>query len=234
MTFLICCCGIVMEHGEDALTPEKLKAIFEQEPSQLLQDASPHLHDLAIFVLKYGRCAANRDQLLKDVMKDQKDAFCRDPEAEKKNEFRCVADYLTKTDLGWTAWQFVNSYQDWTKKMGTMSRSVKYSCGTKFTSGRGGGRKRGGHCASPEGMEFYEKLVAFFGNLKTDSNYHLFQRICNAKSKYFGLLRELKDNAVAFQDDGIDDDLNVDELPTVPCYNVGEDDVCVGIEPYAV
>ena len=56
MTFLICCCGIVMEHGEDALTPEKLKAIFEQEPSQLLQDASPHLHDLAIFVLKYGRC----------------------------------------------------------------------------------------------------------------------------------------------------------------------------------
>jgi predicted metalloprotease len=64
-------------------------------------------------------------------MKDQKDAFCRDPEAEKKNEFRCVADYLTtKTDLGWTAWQFVNSYHDWTKKMGTMSRSVKYSCGT--------------------------------------------------------------------------------------------------------
>jgi hypothetical protein len=104
-----------------------------------------------------------------------------------------------------------------------MSRSVKYSCGTEFTSGRGGGRKRGGHCASPEGMEFYEKLVVFFGNLKTDSNYHLFQRICNAKSKYFGLLRELKDN-----------DLNVDELPTVPCYNVGEDDVCVGIEPYAV
>jgi hypothetical protein len=70
--------------------------------------------------------------------------------------------------------------------------------------------------------------------LKTDSNYHLFQRICNAKSKYFGLLRELKQNAVAFEDDGIEDDLNVDELPTVPCYNVGKDDVCEGIEPYAV
>jgi hypothetical protein len=223
-----------MEHGEDALTPDKLKEIFDQEPTQLLQDASPHLHELAVFVLKYGQCAANRDQLLKNVTKDQKDAFCKDPETEKKNEFRCVADYLTKTDLGWTAWQFVNSYHDWTKKMGTMSRSVKFSCGTEFTSGCGDGRKRGGHCASPEGMEFYKKLVAFFGDLKTDSKYNLFWRICNAKSKSFGLLRELKENAVAFQDDGSDDDEDVDEVPTVPCFNVGEADVCVGIEPYAV
>jgi hypothetical protein len=76
--------------------------------------------------------------------------------------------------------------------------------------------------------------VAFFGDLKTDSNYHLFQHICNAKSKYFGLLRELKENAVAYQDDGSEDDLDVDELPTVPCYNVREAYVCVGIEPYAV
>jgi hypothetical protein len=128
----------------------------------------------------------------------------------------------------------VNSYHDWTKKMGTMSRSVKFSCGTEFTSGRGGGRKRGGHCTSPEGMEFYKKLVTFFGNLKTDSNYNLFQHICNAKSKSFGLLRELKENAVAFQDDGSDDDEDVGEVPTVPCFNVGEADVCVGIEPYEV
>jgi hypothetical protein len=87
-------------------------------------------------------------------------------------------------------------------------------------------------------MEFYKKLVAFFGDLKTDSNYHLFQRIicnANAKSKHFGLLRELiKENAVALQDDGSDDDLDVDEITVVPCYNVSEVDVCVGIEPYAV
>jgi hypothetical protein len=87
-------------YGEDALTPDKLKEIFDQDPTQLLQDASPHLHELSVFVLKYGRCAANRDQLLMTVMKDQKDAFCKDPEAEKKNEFRCVADYLTKTIWG--------------------------------------------------------------------------------------------------------------------------------------
>jgi hypothetical protein len=53
-----------------------MKEIFDQDPTQLLQDASPHLHELAVFVLKYGQCAANRDQLLKNViMKDQKDAF---------------------------------------------------------------------------------------------------------------------------------------------------------------
>jgi hypothetical protein len=42
---------------------------------------------------------ANKDLFLKSVMKDWKNAFCKDPEEEKKNKLRCVADYLTKTDL---------------------------------------------------------------------------------------------------------------------------------------
>lgn len=54
---------------------------------------------LSVFVIKYGQCDANRDLFLKSVMKDREDAFCKDPEEEKKNKLRCVADYLTKTDL---------------------------------------------------------------------------------------------------------------------------------------
>jgi hypothetical protein len=48
------------------------------------------------------------------------------------------------------------------------------------------------------------------------------------------LREQIKENAVALQDDGSDDDLDVDEIMVVPCYNVSEVDVCVGIEPYAV
>ena len=222
--------------AEDAITADQLRSIIEESPAQLLADSSPKLHDLASFVNKYGRCAFNKELLMKRVMDDQKSVFCGDPEMERKNDFLSLSDFLTKTDLGFTAFQFVNSYPDWMKKRGRMSRDVRYGCSSEFTSHRGG-RKSGGHATSQEGMDFYDKAVAFFGDLKSDVNYDLFRRICNAKSKSYGLLPVLKesDNVdVVSRDDSEEGEEDGQGIIDVPLFNVGHDELCEGIEGYAV
>jgi len=183
---------------------------------------------LCHFILTYGRCAANRDHLLKLIKKEQRNCYINDPEVEKKNAFPCMADFLTKSDLAFVRYQFDNCEPDWIKKRDAPeNRNVQFSCNTNYSSGNRGGRRHGGSVTTEKGMEVYNKAMKFFVDLKKDPNYDTFQRFCNSRAKAYGILPRWETTVP--KDDELADSDDEDNTPVVvPTFDIGDDDLCAG------
>jgi hypothetical protein len=215
------------EYGtSDAMTCEKLDQIFNKTPDEVIENG--YLKNvLARFILTYGRCAANREHLNKLMKKEQRECFIQDPEEEKKNAFKCYCDFLTKSDLAFVRYHFDNSEPDWKlKRENPENKKIQYGCKTKHTSGMRSTRRSGGSVTTETGMEVYEKAMKFFGDLKKDPNYDMFQRYLNSRAKAYGILQTLKIEVGGANGD--DDDSDDEEQLVVPTFDLGEDDLCAG------
>ncbi len=216
------------EYGTDnAIDGKTLDQIFNSTPDEVLQNDFLK-YKLVHFILTYGRCAANREHILKLMKREQRECYITDPEEEKKNAFRCFCDFLTKSDLAFVRYQFDNCEPDWLiKRANPENKVAQYGCKTKHTSGQRAERRQGGSVTTPVGMEIYNKAMKFFVDLKKNPNYDMFQRYCNNRSKAYGILRVWKDAAPKTDLELSDDD--EDELQVVvPKFDIGDDDICAG------
>ena len=201
--------------------------IFGKTPEEIMNNDF-YKYKLGHFILTYGRCAANREHILKLMKKEQRECYIKDPNEEKMNKFKCFCDFLTKSDLAFVRYQFDNCEPDWlNKRSAPENRNVQFSCNTKHTSGNRKVRVHGGSVTTDKGMEVYNKAMKFFVDLKKDPNYDTFQRYLNGRAKVLGILQNLTRPPVD-TDEMDDSDEEIEEEQEVPTFVIGDDDVCAG------
>lgn len=213
------------QEGDNALKSEHLQCALDELPHCLLTNHSTKLHFIAHFVLRYTRCMYSRDVLITKMKEAQMDAYKEDPSKEESNSFKCMLDFVTVTDCAYCWFQWENSHID--------NDKIRYSCNTKYTSKKSG-RKNGGFSVNKEGMELFENVKEFFRQLKTDDKYHIFQTLCNAKAKEYGILGEVDQDGVSVVDTETSaaDNGGGRSQVVVPTFdNIDEDLLCDGLEP---
>jgi hypothetical protein len=205
---------------ENCITFDKLDTLLQQSPASMLAQGSEHLQTLAHFVCKYSRCATDRERILSLLKKEQYLCYKADPEKEKRNDFKCISDFLTVSDEAFTFWQARQSIRMWkAKRSNPDDKSLKYSCNTLYTSTRQK-RKRGSTAVTNDGMDNYVDVLKFFTDFRKDPLYDVFRRACNAKAKEYGFIDNI--SPVESDADSNDEAFDDGEVPVfeAPITNV--------------
>lgn len=167
--------------------------------NEFLQDEGT-VRKMARFLVKYSFHAAPKGQLYRQVKVNQADTYYQDSAKESDNDFKGIADELTDSDIAWTAWHYVNSYEDWTRKMsddmmydagemppllGPRGRGKKYKSVTKWTSD---GKKRSQPKSGSEGMLVYEKFLKFVRDMRLHPEFVRIRKEVNRMSKVLEII----------------------------------------------
>ena len=105
-------------------------------------------------------------------------------------EHPCIADFLTSTDIAYTIWQYINSVDDWDRKLKSINDGEgksNYKTRTRYTSSKK-------EAVSQEGHELYAKLAVWCRELKVLSqkntdDYLAFQKACNNEAMKRGIIK---------------------------------------------
>jgi hypothetical protein len=172
----------------------------ERELSDFYQDDGA-VKKMARFIVRYSYHAAPKGKLFRQIKVNQAEAYYQDAEREGDNDFKGVADELTDTDIAWTAWHYVNSYGDWTRKLRAdimvcdngvemppliaPERGKKYKSVTKWTSD---GKRRGQPKSGSEGMIVYEKFLKFVREMRLHPEFIRIRREANRLCKLLEII----------------------------------------------
>ena len=141
-----------------------------------------NLEFLCRFMIEYSFHAAPRKHTLTFLKNGKVDAYCEDKSEEIKNNFKWDAEYLSRSDIAWTIWQFINAHPDFVlKKDRRVDKKAKHVCKTKFTSD---GVNRFQPDEDSEGMQLYHKIMEFVKKLMKhrEWTWNICQR-CNVFAK---------------------------------------------------
>ena len=177
-------------------TPEEfLKTAFnveenttpEVETGNEVKDDSPGSM-LVDFLLRYATHSFHSKEEVRRLMNETKVKVTNENGQESAARV-CFLDMMSKSDVAFCLWQYMNSEGDWTHKVLNRNKAgVNHSCRTKWTSDKSGVGKP----VSDEGMAVYKELYAWCSelkNLKDTWDYHLFRVGLNAAAKEMGLLK---------------------------------------------
>jgi hypothetical protein len=170
------------------------------------------------FIMTYTYHAAQKTKLDKTVKDNQTEAYWNDQDKEADNDFRGFADELTVSDMAWTTWHYVNSYEDWCRKLAQKAAveddenmdSIlddlvpvegrgKYKAKTKWTSD---GKRRRQPRPGSDGMRFYETLENWFRQFKLHRNFVLIRKEVNRLGKLYHILPTYSDENEPRSDGG--------------------------------
>jgi hypothetical protein len=206
-----------------------------------MEDATA-LKKMARFIMKYSYHAAQKTKLDKQVKTYQTEAYWSDSLKESENDFKGFADELTVSDLAWTVWHYVNSYDDWTRKVAARGLedsnanemtmpplpaltpakgNGKYKALTKWTSD---GKKRRQPKPGSEGMKVYADLEKWFVNFKLHDNFVTVRKEVNRLAKIYHILPTYTDDMEPEEDDdgdgtiGATEDGEITEAPVVEAF----------------
>jgi len=140
---------------------------------------------LILFILNYARHAAPSEELKDDLAKELKKAGSE----EGQHTHRCHLDFLTFSDVAFAMWHYINSQEDWVRKLRNPTLKNKHN--TKWTSDKTGKKMS-------EGYKEYKRLEKWCEQLKLMSKqgpdteerkgYELLRVACNVKAKAKGLM----------------------------------------------
>jgi hypothetical protein len=109
---------------------------------------------------------------------------------------------MSKSDVAFCLWQYMNSEGDWTHKVLNRNKAgVNHTCQTKWTSDKSGVGKP----VSDEGMAVYKELYAWcleLKSLKDTRDYHLFRVGLNSAAREMGLLKKADEVGEVDDDEG--------------------------------
>ena len=162
-----------------------LTEMLAGSPSDMISSGTTRTMFL-LFVLNYARHAAPKDRLKKELMTEVVNAG--DTEGEHKH--MCHVDLLSTSDIAYAMWQYVNSYDDWVRKLKDGQRRFKHD--TKWSSDRTGAKM-------VEGLKYYQDMVRWCRSLKKlwydedasdehKGEYEEMRVACNIKAKEMGFI----------------------------------------------
>jgi hypothetical protein len=171
---------------------ETLDIILASSPRMLLGSVSHMLDGLATFIMKYTMCIRNKTKIKEDLKNAQRTA---EPDDEQKNQFECALDFVTVHDVAFTWMEFKNHADNWTREIMNVEDPTKNKEKKKpksLWSGKMGGRKLGGSMLEDEGRVYYADVTDFIERLMDDEHYFVFQKICNAKARELGYIKDIE------------------------------------------
>jgi hypothetical protein len=144
---------------------------------------------LVNFLLRYATHSFHSKEEVRRLMLESR-VKITDENGQESTAQVCFLDMMSKSDVAFCLWQYMNSEGDWTHKVLNRNKAgVNHSCQTKWTSDKSGVGKP----VSDEGMAVYKELYAWCSelkNLKDTRDYHLFRVGLNAAAREMGLLKE--------------------------------------------
>jgi hypothetical protein len=144
---------------------------------------------LVDFLLRYATHSFHSKEEVRRLMNETR-VKVTDENGQESTAQVCFLDMMSKSDVAFCLWQYMNSEGDWTHKVLNRNKvGVNHSCRTKWTSDKSGVGKP----VSDEGMAVYKELYAWCSelkNLKDTRDYHLFRVGLNAAAREMGLLKE--------------------------------------------
>jgi hypothetical protein len=172
---------------------ETLDIILASSPRMLLGSVSHMLDGLATFIMKYTMCIRNKTKIKEDLKNAQRKA---EPDDEQKNQFECALDFVEVHDVAFTWMEFKNHADNWTREIMNVEDPTKNKDKKKkpksLWSGKMGGRKLGGSMLEDEGRVYYADVTDFIERLMDDEHYAVFQKICNAKARELGYIKDIE------------------------------------------
>ena len=164
---------------------KKLLRLIEMSVDEIVTDED-ELEFLCRFLIDFSFHAAPRESTLTLLKNGQVDAYRENKTEEINNNFKCHAEYLTRSDIAWTMWQYINSYPDFVYKKQKIDKKSKHMCKSRYTSD---GVNRFQPDEDSEGMRVYKKIKKFVGELMRHREWTLeIRRTCNKIAKKNGLL----------------------------------------------
>ena len=185
---------------EDVIKDCDFTAFDVEKGSIFKTPANTNVDMMLTFILNYCRHAAPKDEVKRNVVymrQKKKQELGRSPDAESESIMaECHLDFLTSSDVAYTLWQYLNSYEDWRKKINDKeSGDLKYVCNTRWT------KKRNGEVLPPnsEGMLYYGYCLKYARKLKSLDKDKMdgLRCLCNLKAMKMGLLHGYKKKSQA-------------------------------------
>eukprot|EP00956_Cyclotella_meneghiniana_P000450 scaffold521_cov50-Cyclotella_meneghiniana.AAC.3 len=120
---------------------------------EMLQNNTPHevinssdSRDMfVLFVLRYARYAAPKEQLKKEMRNEVLKAGA----SKGEHLHKCHLDFLTSSDIAYAVWQYLNSHDDWERKIKDPTKA--YNHNTKWSTDKTG-------ASMVEGYKVYDAL----------------------------------------------------------------------------
>lgn len=176
------------EKGEgsgEALSDDMVKSWFDKTVDDVYDDEENLLKDIVSFLLEYAFHAAPKDATFSEIKAEQVATYDHDPTKEISNGFKCLIEYLTKTDMGWCTWQYYNSVPDWEAKR-IQGMTGRHNLKSRFTGDR---HSRHQPEENSEGMNLYKKMTEWYGEFKSHEGFKEKARpLCNELSKKMNLI----------------------------------------------
>ena len=168
----------------EILSCDDLLAWFDKTVDDVYDDEET-LKIIVSFLLQFALFAAPKDQTFTKVKADQVNTYDEDPAKEIANEFTCLIEFLTKSDMAWCTWQYYNSVPDWDAKK-NQGVTGKHTLKSRFTGDK--------HCRyqpeeNSEGMKLYKRMMSWYSDFKAHQGFTTkAQRLCNELAKKYKLI----------------------------------------------
>ena len=167
------------------IEPDLLTEMLASSPLEMIGSGTTRDMFL-LFVLNYARHAAPKDRLRKEL----KAEVIKAGDAEGEHKHMCHVDLLSTSDIAYAMWQYVNSFDDWVRKLKDGQRRFRHD--TKWSSDRTGAKM-------VEGLKFYQDVVKWCRALKNlwydkdsseeqQAEYEGLRVACNMKAKEMGFI----------------------------------------------
>ena len=144
---------------DEAVDWHKVKKWFDIPVDDVYENEET-LETIVTFMMKYTLHAAPKDWTHKQMRMNQLEAYEADPQEEIDNLFPSFIEYLTKSDMAWCPWQYINSFDYW--QMKKVNKKGKFW--SKYTGDK---HHRYQPTAESEGMQLYNKLLEWHTGFKS-------------------------------------------------------------------
>ena len=180
-------CNTTGDRGTmDYIDVSQLHELLKNNTPQEVINSSDSRDMFVLFVLRYAIYAAPKEQLKKEMRNEVMKAGA----SEGDHLHKCHLDFLTSSDIAYAVWQYLNSHDDWERKLKDPTKA--YNHDTKWSTDKTG-------ASMIEGYKVYDALEKWCRELKGMSKrdaseedkkcYEELRVAFNKKAKSLGLVR---------------------------------------------
>ena len=138
---------------------------FNQDVDVVMNDDEA-LENIVKFLMRFSIYALPKEDSFRTVKDDQMLAYTEEKSKEIGNDFPSFIELLSQSDMSWTAWQYINSYQDWHNKKNKTCK--KHELHSRFT---GDSHNRCQPYDGSDGMKIYKKIHTWYGEFRKHDDY---------------------------------------------------------------
>ena len=151
------------------------------------------------FVLKFSKHCAPTETLVAAMKNAQKDAFESNKKQERDNDFPCMFEYLSKSDIAWSIQCVDSNHIGWIhKRCDPGNKALKYAANASVSQKHDGKYTSGDDIVeeSGEGIKLYEGLLGWVQEtlMVPSAGFTKVRKYCNARAKELNILQPMKES----------------------------------------